>query len=207
MLEKAEWDEEAAGRTEKVRRRMRILAQVWKRVGERPQLTRMTEGGRLREAEEAQEDEDGWSRLEKAEEDEAEGRARGREAAAAAPAGPAGRVAAARAGLGGAAGPVPAPSRFGSRVYPRAGGGETGGGTGALTPSGHGIRGTTGIHRHQDGRGCGGGRTPKCGSLCFPPPSAPPPGGREPPSVPRECPQPCPHRVPTPGSPSLSPQL
>lgn len=66
-----------------------------------------------------------WRSLEKAEQDEAEGRARGREAPAA-PAGPAGRVGAHGPGRAERPGGFRAPSRLGSRVYPRAGGGEEG---------------------------------------------------------------------------------
>lgn len=53
--------EEAAGRMKKVRRRMRRSEEVWKRFGGDPQLRRLRT---TEEAEEAQEDDDGWRKVE-----------------------------------------------------------------------------------------------------------------------------------------------
>lgn len=136
----------------------------------------------------------GWKRLEKAEEDEAEGRARGGEAPAA-PAGPAGRVGAGRAGPGGAAGRVPGafPGWF-PGWFPglsRSRGRRSGRRDRSFNPFGTwDPPSSPGSARTRTGGGRGGGLAPKCGSRCPPPPSAPHPRGGDPLSAPRECPQP-----------------
>lgn len=146
-----------------------------------------------------------WKRLEKSEEDEAEGRARGREAPAA-PAGPAGRVGAGRAGPGGAAGRVPGafpvwfPGWFPGLTQSR--GRRSGGRDRSFNPFG-----TWDPQDVRDRNGRWARAHPKMQVPVPPSPSAPRPRGGDPASVPRECHQPCPHHVPTPGSPSLSPQL
>lgn len=131
-----------------------------------------------------------WRSLEKAEQDEAEGRARGREAPAA-PAGPAGRVGAhgpGRAGRSGQAGSERLPGLvLGFTPEP---GEEKRGRDRSFNPFG--TRDPR-DPRDRDGWGRGGALTPKCGSRCSPPRS-----WRRRPS---ECPQgvspavspPCPH--------------
>lgn len=175
---------------EKVRRRMRRWEEVWK------SLEKVLRRGRLQEAEDSWKRLKrlrrmrtagvGWTRLQTAEEDEVKaalGAGRLRQPQQDRPDG-SGQDGPGRAERpGGFRAPSRFASRVGSRVYPRAGGGEARGGTGALTPSGRGIRGITEIRRDRNGQGARGWAYPKMRSRCPPPPSAPPPGGGDPPSV------------------------
>lgn len=149
----------------------------------------------------------GWTRLETAEEDEAESRARGRKAPTA-PAGPAGRVGAGRAGPGGAAGRVPGafalwfPGWFPG--LPQSRGRRSEGRDLSFNPFG-----TWDPRDHRDppgsGRGARGCTYPKMRVLVPPNPPPRPLPEEDTHRVPKECPQPCPPFVPSPGSPNRSP--